>query len=227
MGLALLSKVTAILLAPAFVAAAFVSGRHARSGRRWWAALGVIVVVGIAISGWWFLRKLCLYADLFAHSTFCISADAPPFEFTLTGFRQLTKEFVHDYWLGCVWLPRDCSSVAFIAVMLGLAAVGLFVFWRRFHTPGYEGWPGHLNLWPIPTYSVLLPTGIGWLRMTNELSGAGHARLIYPAGLGLSLLMILGWEGLVGSRRARLLAVLFLVVQGVEAVVRLHVYHQT
>ncbi len=55
----------------------------------------------------------------------------------------------------------------------------------------------------------------------------GRARLVYPARVALILLVILGWEELLGTRRARLLAVLFLVVQGVDAAVRLHVYHQT
>lgn len=226
LGVAVLAKVTAVLLVPAIVTAAFISRRHGQNWGRWSARLAIIAAVATALTGWWFLRNLWLYGDLFARSTFFVWADAPRFEFTPSAFRQLIREFLHDYWFGWVWLPRDSFIIAFIAVTVGLAVVGMVLRWWWFYIRGHGGWQKHLNLWPISIYSVPFALGIAWLRMTNALFGAGHARLIYPAGLGLTLLIMLGWEGLIGSHKARLLGILLVVTQGVEAIIRIQVYHQ-
>jgi hypothetical protein len=128
-GLVLLGKYTAYLVAPLSVAVVLASAR------RWPAALAITAIVAVAVSGWWFVRNILLYQDplgfaVQAAAVRAIAPDfAPPEELTRDPVYLLTQ----TYWLPVtlesafarfdymsLWLPRE-----FVTTWTALVAAGV------------------------------------------------------------------------------------------------------
>jgi hypothetical protein len=156
-GLVLLGKYTAYVLAPLSVVVVALT-----SARRLPATLVIAAVVAVAVSGWWFVRNTVLYHDplglaVQAAAVRAIAPDfAPPEELTRDPVYLLTQ----TYWLPVtlesafarfdymsLWLPR-----AFVTAWTGLiaASTGAVLAWaiaglprvsrrRRVHLGVYLG----------------------------------------------------------------------------------------
>jgi 4-amino-4-deoxy-L-arabinose transferase-like glycosyltransferase len=131
-GLVLLGKYTAYLMAPLSLLIVLSSARRSS------ATLVIAALVAIAVSGWWFVRNTLLYQDplgfaVQAAAVRTIAPDfAPPEELTRDPVYLLTQ----TYWLPVtlesafarfdymsLWLPRAFVTAWSVAVTASLAAI--------------------------------------------------------------------------------------------------------
>lgn len=184
-----LTKVSGVTLVPLVGLALLIHGW--RTGR-WKESLVAGIVIGLvwtSLAGWWYLRNLRLYGELFGTRTMVQVAGPREAPVTLWQLRREWYGFWVAYWalFGGVNILADPIAYRFLAVVSWLAVAGLV--WWTFQVIRRKTWrdlllPGLLVLQIGITFAAL----VSWTLQTYGSQG----RLMFPVIGALSALMALG-----------------------------------
>ncbi len=218
LGLAALSKASALGLLPLAVAVAGYVAWRERSWRRFLVAGISIALPALLVSGWWFARNWRLYRDPLGLNAFVAVAGA---RYPVPTLGQLFAEwpgFVKSYWglFGALNVPLPDWAYVALSVMgcLGLLGVPMAV-WRTHRRGGLDGprwvqW-GLLAAWPVVV-------GVSLLRWSSMTMGS-QGRLVFSALTALSLLMVAGLSALLPRRRSVLPGLAVALMLGIAVMV--------
>ncbi|MCS7207938.1 MAG: glycosyltransferase family 39 protein [Fimbriimonadales bacterium] len=206
LGLALITKATAVLLVP-IVALGAVWGARLQ-GLSWTlGGLKAAVALGIALlmGSWWFIRNAILYDDPLLQRTFVdvFAGTAKAQDFLERGatwgqYLQLVADWTFRSFWFAYGTPRTASTGLpnFLpdSVYWGLAMwtlMTLFGFLLRLREPTPTG----VRVWLIlsaATVALVLVSFLLFIRIFFQAQG----RYFYPALLPISVFLALGWERL-------------------------------
>ena len=199
LGLACLSKVSALGLLPlTAVTGIVVSRRHRSPEDLMYAGMAILVPI-LAISGWWYLRNWHLYRDPLGFNAF-VAIVGPRYPVPTLG--QLLGEwkgFVMSFWgfFGGLNVPAPGWYYWTMSVLgiIGLAASPLYI-WRRYKQERFSA-----RRWSQLALTLALPimVFIALVRWTL-LTVASQGRLMFPALTAINLWLAMGWVGLFRSR---------------------------
>lgn len=197
LGLALLSKMSALALLPLVALALALAWWRDRDGRALLLRGAMVLAPAVVLSGWWYVRNWTLYGDPLAWSIWL--QDIGVQRVTID---ELLRQFGHVF--TSYWAPRDGLFPQFVFWGLGALLVTAVAGWgllivrlAQRERPPQEG-----GLW---SEGVLL-SGV-WLLllfvsliryMTTTPSAEG--RLLYPGIASFSLLVVLGWDAVLPRR---------------------------
>ncbi|RLC80679.1 MAG: hypothetical protein DRJ03_21235 [Chloroflexi bacterium] len=187
LGLALLSKVSALALLPLTALALLLTWRRKRDARALLARSAIIFGLAALIGGWWYLRNWALYGDPLAWDVWLADIGLQPI--TLL---ELIRQFGH---VGTsYWSPYDGLFPAPVFWALGLLAVAAIVGWLRTIARRDAHAEGLLlaGAWFVLLFASLVRY------MTTTPSAEG--RLLFPGVAAFSLLLALGWEAVAPRR---------------------------
>ncbi len=168
----------------------------------------------VGVSGWWFWRNWRLYGELTATRIHLQVYGVPPYPLTWQRFTDEWAAVAASYWASFGWgginLPHRAYRVAFL--LAGLLAL-LFVVelirgWRRWD--GAQRALVALSLFQLMVVGALLAQ---WMRLTVAPLG----RLLFPAALPISLILMMGLLSLAPRRREGVAAGTVLVGMAVVA----------
>lgn len=202
LALASLTKLSGLMFMPFAGLAALWVAYHRREWRKL-IVLGVLVVGAWAIlAGWWYLRNINLYGELFGTHTMALVAGAREETFTLNTLLSEFQGFRFAYWgvFGAVNIMtfRPFYDVMDILTVLAVIGVGLFL------------WRNRQNREAIFRVALLiLLVGLGIVGVINWTAQtyASQGRLLFPYMAAISPLLALGlatlleYLGQVWSRR--------------------------
>ncbi len=186
LALASLSKLSGLVLLPVVALAALWVAVQ-RKGWRGLVLLGVLVV-GLwgVLAGWWYLRNLALYGELFGTGTMVAVAGPRTEPFTLGTLLAEFEGFRAAYWgwFGAVNITTVPLFYGIMDTLTLAAAVGCLLYLRRLR--GFAAWvaPGLLLL-TLVTGSAAL---IAWTAQTY----ASQGRLLFPFIATISSLLAAG-----------------------------------
>jgi hypothetical protein len=192
LGGAALSKISGLTLLP--IAALILTVRHLRQ-RDWrgWVLSGMLIALPVLlIAGWWYLRNVQLYGELFGLET--MVAIAGPRSMTLGALIPEFDGFRYSYWalfgaVNIVTFPLAYVIFDLFTLTSLVGAVVWFVRNRRSER--------FVLLLILAGYVLLVFVGvIRWTMMTP----ASQGRLMFPAVIAISLLLWLGWETILEFR---------------------------
>ncbi len=220
-GLAALTKTSALLLVPLALAAVFLSpGGTARQK----AACALIVLgTAAAVGGWWYGRNALLYGDPLGISRHVQTPWGRQTPASLATLLSEMPRLYRSFWGAFGWGHVEYPAWVY-AALGGLVVLALVGWGRRFMRRG-EGRPsaeGPERATSVGTLRVrgdillLAATWCGavflallqWMRQVE----APHGRLLFPAIGAWALLMAVGWEHLPWPRAARSGVLLALVL---------------
>ncbi len=196
-GLALLTKTTALALVPFSLAVFGLVSWRRRDYRT--LVLGSAVMLGVValVAGWWLVRNTVLYGDPLAYRLMTFSAlferSGP---LTLAELFQISLPWLwQTFWGGPT--PGDFSPVLLAALFLltVLASFGMIVFAIR--NTRFEA---RLTIaFLVAWLGTILVAQVQFIRMTV---GADQGRYLFPAISVLALALALGLTALAGRRLA-------------------------
>jgi len=185
----LLTKLTGTLLIPGLVLAAALSGHNRREALR---AVAVLVVVSLALSGWWLLRNLDQHGDpLAVAATADYLRNEVPFVFASVpaaerAFERVPNELWSGFWYASYHVRWSWwVYLLFWTLTLG-GVVGVVV-------PGKRSGPGTPRA-AIAVLGVLAIGGLAGLWIIGLQTIAAQARHVYPALPAIACLVALGLE---------------------------------
>jgi hypothetical protein len=195
LGLAALTKVSALaLVAPCIgVVAWAAASRRASRGRA--ALLGsVIGLSALATGGWWYMRNWALYGSPFGFDTHVqarwsidLATDR------LLPFGDRWWEIGRSYWMAFGWggiKPAEGAYVTLCAMAL-LAAGGLALAARhKRRRPGAASVDSRVG---IGILAIQLLASAALLEAWQHRAVAPHGRLLFGALPAISILLVLGW----------------------------------
>jgi 4-amino-4-deoxy-L-arabinose transferase-like glycosyltransferase len=208
-GLAILTKMSAIGLLVLVALAITWDAWHRRSSFRTWLGYGLLAASLVAaIGGWWYIRNWLLYGDLMGFSAWLAIAGTR--EHTPTAAKLLAEfeGFRISYWglFGGVNVLMHPLLYKVYDTLTVLAVIGLLVggvrwvgqqrrqSWRTILSNHYPRIAQLiiLGLWPL----ILLAALARWTSLTE----ASQGRLIFPAIAAVSFWLALGWQNLTPRR---------------------------
>ncbi|HEX8683257.1 MAG TPA: hypothetical protein VF707_13140, partial [Ardenticatenaceae bacterium] len=212
-GLALLTKSSGLSLVPT-MGLLLLGGRLA-----WPLRFRQIAIFGVAValvSGWWFARNLLLYGEPTATQIHLQIFDEAPPPFTLARVMDNWSMVASSFWASFGWGGLNLShevyrTVRGFALLLVLAFVWAAVRARRV-------WMGPQKVLVGLSVVHLLVVGallFQWMRLTE----APHGRLLFPALLPITLILMLGFLRLVPQRFHALASSIYLGAWAVVALV--------
>jgi hypothetical protein len=189
-GCALLSKLTGLILAiPWGIALVYIAGQR-QDRKLFISRIAVVIGIALALSGWWFIRHLLLYGELF---TLSVMGD-------WVSRRQLGTTWIwHDlvyswttlwgrFAYGQVPLP---PIIYWIFLALSVVATGglikSFVRVTQYRRWAQTRWP----VWLVFLTTLVTFTAAAVFYMVNNPTGA-NARYVFPALSALSPLLAHG-----------------------------------
>ncbi len=189
LGGAALSKVSGLTLLP--IVALMLTVRHLRE-RDWrgWILSSILIAVPVLlIAGWWYVRNVQLYGELFGLNT--MVAIAGPRAITLLNLIPEFDGFRYSYWalFGAVNIVTFPLAYVIFDLFTLISVIGCVVWFIRNRRREQRA---RFSLMLILTGYVLL-VFIGVIRWTM-MTPASQGRLMFPAITVISLLMWLGWE---------------------------------
>ncbi len=186
LGLALLTKQSAVLLVPLLVWCCWrVSGGH---WRQTLALTGGLFGVALLVAGWWFVRNWQLYGDPLGLAKFQASYATQPFAWnSLDAWSGALWQLYRSFWayFGWLTLPPPAWALMVYTVLVLLALAGLL-------RVGLFARPAACAPWPL---LVLLPLlALAWTVSFALVAGlvAWQGRMLFPALPALGLLLALG-----------------------------------
>ncbi len=190
LGLALLTKQSAVLLVPLLLWASWRNS--AGSWMRFGAATATWTGVALLIAGWWYARNLALYGDIFGLTTFRATFASQPFDWRdLAAWRGGLAQLYASFWARFGWMnvhPPAWIGGLYVALG-GMALAGLVRLAIR---------PGALrNISPTqPAFAlVLLPTlAFAWVVSFALTAGlvAWQGRMLFTALPAIAILLARG-----------------------------------
>lgn len=201
-GLALLTKTTALGLIPLSTLLLFVLAWRQRNIRLF--VLPSLTLVGAAalVSGWWFVRNQLLYGDPLAARLVSISALFPRTgDLTLAELVQISlPQFWTTFWGGPT--PSDFSPIILVllALLTLLAAIGVVIYVRRI--------TDYHSLFTI--YFLLAWLGLLFLAMLQFIrttQGGDQGRYLFPALSAFAMFFVLGLNQITQEIASRQLSV--------------------
>jgi hypothetical protein len=209
LALAALSKLSGLTLYVVAGALLTILILKRRAGLRAALLAGAALVIGFAvIAGWWYVRNWQLYGDLTGTSAMIAIIQPRPAPYTLWTMLAEMEGLRISFWALFGWF-NVIGPAWFLSLMDALTALALI---------GGAAWG--IRAWRARQFEALLPIGllalhvlitfaalISWTRQTPGTQG----RLLFPALVGISGLMALGWwsaaqslAALIGRARERL-----------------------
>lgn len=193
-GLALLTKQSALLLGPLLLWA----GWRIAAGRPVQVAAITLTWGGVAllVSGWWLLRNLALYGDLFGLAVFQSEFATQPFAWgDLTAWRGALARLFSSFWgyFGWLSLPAPVWSLWLYALLCLVAVIGL-VRAARSHGPEAR----FAGPWPAPVIAVAM--AFAWTLAFAATAGlvAWQGRMLFPALGAVAVLLAAGLQAVGG-----------------------------
>jgi len=212
LGLALLTKLTCLLVAPTVGLALLVSLRHERDGVRWGEALrlgGIIAAVALLVGGWWLARNQMVYGEPTSMARQVeawggLRSNAPN---VAAAVRELG--FLHDsFWgaFGYGQLPMPAWAYA-LPRLLGLVALGgwILAWGRRRSQPSSaasEAFPAiRFSTWVVLISAPALTVLVVFVRMIF-IDTANFGRYLFVSLGFLAPLYAMGLGELVAQKRS-------------------------
>ncbi|HEC35467.1 MAG TPA: hypothetical protein ENI39_02910, partial [Anaerolineae bacterium] len=200
-GLAALSKVSALALLPLAVAALALDGWRTRRWAEVCRTAVMVVLVAAAVAGWWYIHNAVVYSDPFGLKTHYETwwAHEEPLS-PAQLWAQLSGvelSFWAAFGMGNVHLPGVVYTT--LRLLVRLAGVGLLAWgvrtWRAGHRPGARAWSlALLALWVLVVFAALLR----WMQLVEAALG----RLLFPAVGAIAVLLVWGLAQFVPRRFA-------------------------
>lgn len=190
-GLGLLTKLSLLGLIPLALLLVAIRTRRQYSQasplRRWGFVvchLSLIILMALAISGWWFLRNWRLYGDPTGLNVFFEIQGRRPAPPTLQGWLGEFTSFRWTYWglFGGVNVMAPRWTYVFFDLLSLIGSVGLVIWIIRNSQSVFR------ILIPLLWAGTLFASALRW----NWIYTAFQGRLIFPAIAGNSLLLMLG-----------------------------------
>lgn len=225
-GLALLTKATAILLLPVVVLGLLLKRRlEGASWAQFARATGVALGIALLIGGWWFIRNALLYDDPLLQKTFLnvFAGTAKAEDFLNAGWswgkylRWVVNWTFRSFWFA-YGTPRTANTgvpnfLPFDGVYLVLGAwqlltlIGLVLALRGLTNGERQAEPTRHSPFAIRyslllgafTFALVLLSFLLFIRIFFQAQG----RYFYPALLPIAVFHALGWDGIVGLLPAR------------------------
>jgi 4-amino-4-deoxy-L-arabinose transferase-like glycosyltransferase len=211
LGLALLTKATAILLLPVVVMGLLLKAY--RSGAGWRVGIrhaGIACGIALLIGGWWFVRNTLLYDDPLLQKTFLhvFAGTAKAEDFLKAGmsgaeYARLVAEWTfRSFWFAYgtprtahTGVPNFLPDSIYLALALWqfFTLAGLVRALRELRTSSEARlWLG-LGLF---TFLLILLSFVMFVRLFFQAQG----RYFYPALMPIAVFNALGWDGLLPPR---------------------------
>lgn len=153
-----------------------------------------------AVSGWWFVRNLQLYGEPTAIPIHLEVIGAEPTPLTWNKFVTEWRSVINSFWASFGWGGIGPSYEAYVAaqmVILLLALLFVISVWQQWHRWTH----GQRLLVGFCAFQLLL-VGVllfGWM----QIAVAPLGRLLFPALLPISLILVLGLFRLLPRRMER------------------------
>jgi 4-amino-4-deoxy-L-arabinose transferase-like glycosyltransferase len=214
-GLALLTKATAVLLIPVTLIALILMLRQGQPTSAIARGAGIIAGMAVVISGWWFLRNLTVY-----HQLLPLKAFEQAFAGTVSaaGIEQRLGSWQSYYQLLALWTYQSFFAVyttpggagmgvpSFLpdqlyllaGLLYLLAAVGLVKGHLR--RAEYTDFQRSAILLAFLTLGLTLMSFLAFISRYFQAQG----RYLYPSMLAISLLFATGWQEIVPARYRQL-----------------------
>jgi 4-amino-4-deoxy-L-arabinose transferase-like glycosyltransferase len=186
LGCAALTKVSGLVLWPIAALAVAWGAWRARDGRRFLLSGVLIAAPALAISGWWFLRNLQLYGELFGTRMMVTIGGARQGTIGLLELARMEgRGFWQSYWgiFGGFNILAPRWLYILFGALTALAAIGVVVGWlRRRGRPAYAPELALLALFCALTLVSL----VSWTRQTYASQGRLMFGAIAPLGVGMA-----------------------------------------
>ncbi|HEU4322663.1 MAG TPA: hypothetical protein VFS21_05895 [Roseiflexaceae bacterium] len=198
LGLALLTKQSALVLVPVALLGLFPQEKRGWAALRSWAGRGLaaLAVAGL-VCAWWYLRNQQLYGDLFGLAAFRAEFTTQPFDpRSLRAWLEALAQLHGSFWAHFGWMNlRPPAWVIWCYGALGLlGAVG----WLRragrsgrpSDQPGLARWLGD----PLAPALLLVLLSLAWVVSFALTAGlvAWQGRLLFPALPAIAALLGMG-----------------------------------
>jgi len=191
LGLALLSKVSALALLPLVALALLLAWRHDRDTRALLVRGAMTFGLAALVGGWWYGRNWALYGDPLAWDVWLADIGLQPI--TLL---ELIRQFGH---VGTsYWSPYDGLFPAPVFWALGLLAAVAALGWARMiaRRDARTNADSEGLLLAGAWFVLLFASLVRYMTTTPSAEG----RLLFPGVAAFSLLLALGWEAAVPQR---------------------------
>ena len=203
-GLALLSKLSGLVLGPLTVLTMVIVTIRERSWRAFgemtlWVGLPVIV-----ISGWWFVRNQILYGDPLGYRMFLATQGIfGPWDFSqIEGWRQFIEAIHQSFWGQFGWMKIKMKRPLYdlLAWPYLFAVVGALVgtAWRRQIGP-HRHMTSKISWFFLATVVFVV---IAWMVSFASVQGGSglQGRYLFPAISAIAILIVGGISALVPDR---------------------------
>ncbi|MEK7441066.1 MAG: glycosyltransferase family 39 protein [Chloroflexota bacterium] len=188
LGVAALTKVSALVLLPVVGAAMFVQAWRTRQWKKFFVDGTIIVVIAVALSAWWYVRNIMLYNDLLALDLHAKTTATRTVPFTLAVFLEEFPSFWFSFWglfgsfniLMPQWVYTFFTALTFVGIGGGVVAVMKTIRSQA----DRRGFAKHVGLgaWTLIAHAMLVTfiigTAIGLVRW-NLLSHSMQGRLMF------------------------------------------------
>ena len=214
--LASLTKLSGLVLVPVVIVAALWVARRDRNWRGLLIMGGWIAVVWALLAGWWYLRNLSLYGELFGTATMAAVAGVREAPFTLSTLLSEFQGFRFTYWgvFGAVNIQTYRWFYNLMDVITLLAVVGVILALLRRKT-----WTARFPLLLLILTLLIGTAGvIAWTSQTY----ASQGRLLFPYLAAISPLLAVGLVELlllIGRRVASAVSAAFVIAAAVFALI--------
>lgn len=193
LALATLTKLSALVLVPVIAIAGLWV---ARRDKDWTGVLilgGTMLVAWATISGWWYVRNIQLYGELFGTQTMAAVAGARPGAFTFGTFFSEFEGFRQSYW-GVFGAFNIIVSPLFYALMDFIVFVGIFgVIFLVAQLSSIQDFSFARREISLMLYllGIVLIGIIAYLNWTSQ-TFASQGRLLFPYFAAISPLLAVG-----------------------------------
>jgi dolichyl-phosphate-mannose-protein mannosyltransferase len=196
-GLALLTKTTALGLVPLSILLFAVLAWRSRSPRAFLLPSITFLFVIAVVSGWWFARNLDLYGDPLAARLVSASALFPRAgELTLAELAQISLPQVWTtFWGGPT--PSDFSPILLVLLALATIIVGVGIMLRVTRITNYQ-----LRFTFCFFLAWLALLFFAMLQFIRTTQGGDQGRYLFPAISAFALLFVLGLDEIANRIRS-------------------------